>query len=59
MKKRTDYVPQLPPTLGINIEDYAMDNLCRTHHVNHLERACLESLIILLLCLPIGASKEK
>ena len=26
MKKRTNCVPQLPPTSGINIEDYAMDN---------------------------------
>ena len=26
MKKRTYYVPQLPPTSSINIEDYAMEN---------------------------------
>ena len=42
MKKMTDFVPQLPPTLGINIEDYAMDNLCRTHHANHSHRTCPE-----------------
>ena len=41
-KKRTDYAPQVPPTLGINIEDYAMDNFCRTHHANHSERTCPE-----------------
>ena len=42
MKKRTDSVPQLPPTSGINIEDYAMDNYCRTHHANHPERTCCD-----------------
>ena len=42
MKKRKNFVPQLPPTLGINIEDYAMDNFCHTHHVNHSERTCPE-----------------
>jgi len=42
MKKRTDSVPPIPPTLGINIEDYAMDNFYRTHHANHSERTCLE-----------------
>ena len=30
MKKRTDSAPQIPPTLGINIKDYAMENYCRT-----------------------------
>ena len=40
MKKMTYFVPQLPPTLGINIEDCAMDNFCHTHHVNHFERTC-------------------
>jgi hypothetical protein len=42
MKKRIDSTPPIPPTLGINIEDYAMDNFCRTHHVNDSERTCLE-----------------
>ena len=40
MKKRTYFFPQLPPTFGINIEDYAMDNLCHTHHANHSKRTC-------------------
>ena len=40
MKKRAYFVPQLPPTLGINIEDYAMDNFFRTRHVNHFVRTC-------------------
>ena len=38
MKKRTNTAPQIPPTSGINIKDYAMDNYCCTHHVNHFER---------------------
>jgi hypothetical protein len=38
MKKRTNSAPQTPPTSGINIENYAMDNFCRTHHANHSER---------------------
>lgn len=42
MKKRIDCVPQLPPTSGINTEDYVMDNFCRTHHANHSERTCPE-----------------
>ena len=42
MKKRTNYVPQIPPTSGINIEYYTMDNFCRTHHANHFERTCSE-----------------
>ena len=42
MKKRTDSAPPIPPTSGITIEDYAMDNFCCTHHANHSERTCLE-----------------
>ena len=40
MKKRTYFVPQLPPTSSINIEYYAMDNFYHTHHANHSERTC-------------------
>ena len=40
MKKKTYFVPQIPPILGINIEDYAIDNFCHTHHVNHSKRTC-------------------
>ena len=32
--------PQIPPTLGINLEDYVMDNFCHTHYVNHSEQTC-------------------
>jgi hypothetical protein len=42
MNKRTDFVPQIPPTSSINIEDYAMDNFCHTHHANHSKRTCPE-----------------
>ena len=42
MKKSTDSSPQLPPTSAINIEDYAMDNYCHTHHANHSKRTCPE-----------------
>ena len=40
MKKRTNFSPQIPPISSINIEDYAMDNYCRTHNANHSERTC-------------------
>ena len=40
LKKRTDFTPQIPPTSWINLEYYAMKNYCRTHHANHLARAC-------------------
>ena len=26
----------------MNIENYAMENYCRTHHANHSKRTCLE-----------------
>jgi hypothetical protein len=42
MKKRTNYTPQIPPTSGVNIEDYAMENYYHTHHANHFERTCPE-----------------
>ena len=42
IKKRTDYSPQIPPTSGINIENYAVENYCPTHHANHFERTCPE-----------------
>lgn len=43
-KKRTitDTSPQIPPTLGINLEEYAMDNFYHKHHANHSEKTCPE-----------------
>jgi hypothetical protein len=40
MKKKTNSAPQIPPTSGINIENYAMDNYYCTHHPKHYERTC-------------------
>lgn len=42
IKKRTYFAPQIPPTLGINIENYAMENYYHTHHANHSKRTCPE-----------------
>lgn len=39
-KRNTYYTPQIPPTLGIDLEDYAMEKYCRMHHENHSERTC-------------------
>ena len=33
---------QIPPTSGINLEDYAMDKFCHAHYANHAEKNCLE-----------------
>lgn len=54
LKKKTNAnsPPQTPPTLGINLEDYAMENYCHTHHANHSKRTCLKfinSFTIMLL----------
>lgn len=37
-----DTHPHVPPTLGVNLEDYAMANFCQTHHANHFEKKCHE-----------------
>ena len=39
-KKKTnmDSYPPIPPTSSINLEDYAMEIFCHTHHVNHSEK---------------------
>ena len=39
-KKNTSH--QIPPTSGINLEDYAMENFCRAHYANHSEKSCPE-----------------
>jgi hypothetical protein len=61
MKKSTDFVPQLPPTSGINIEDYAMDNFYRTHHMNHSKRTCPEFInsFTVMLTTPETPRKDK
>ena len=35
-KKNTSH--QIPPTSGINLEDYAKDNFCHAHYANHSEK---------------------
>ena len=42
VKKKTNKntSPQISPTFGINLEDYAMDNFCRPHYENYLEKNC-------------------
>ena len=35
LKKKIGFSPQILPTSGINLEDYAMENYCHTHHANH------------------------
>ena len=54
IKKRTitDTPPQIPPTSGINLEEYAMDNFFHTHHANHSDKTCplfINSLLEMLL----------
>ena len=62
MKKRTNFAPPIPPTSGINIEDYAMDNFCRTHHAIHSKRTCPEFInsltAMLILAKPPKKSKK-
>ena len=41
IKKKITY-PQIPPTSGINLEDYAMEKFCRAHYENHSEKSCPE-----------------
>ena len=42
MKTNKNTSPQIPPTSGINLEDYVMDNFCRAHYANHSEKSCPE-----------------
>ena len=44
VKKKTNKKtsPQIPPTFGISLEDYVMDNFCRAHYANHLDKTCPE-----------------
>ena len=44
LKKRTNTntSPQVPRSSSIDFENYVMDNFCRTHYENHLEKTCPE-----------------
>ena len=39
-KISTNTFHKVPPTLGINLEDYVMDNFCLTHCAYHFEKTC-------------------
>ena len=59
-KTNTDSTHQIPPTSGINLDDYAMENYCCTHHANHSERTCpkfIDSFIAMLL--PLQPPKKE
>ena len=50
---------QIPPTLGINLEDYAMDNFCHAHYANHSEKHCLEFMnLFKAMILPCECQEE-
>ena len=44
IKKKNNKItsPQIPPTFGINLEDFVMDNFCHAHYANHSNKNCLE-----------------
>ena len=62
LKKRisTNTSLKVLPTLGINLEDYAMDNFCRTHCAYHSKKTCPEFTYTLkeLLLPPESLEKE-
>ena len=58
----TNTSPQVPPTLDINLEDYAMDNFCLPHYANQLERTCpkfINSFKVMLLLQEPMKNNEK
>ena len=40
LSKNKNASHQIPPTSGINLEDYVMDNFWRAHYTNHSEKSC-------------------
>ena len=51
--------PQIHPTLGINMEDYAMDNFCHAHSTNHSEKTYPEFINLFKeMILPWGLKEE-
>jgi hypothetical protein len=49
VKKNTNRntFPQIHPTSGINLEDYAIDNFFRAHYANHSKKTCPEFMNLL------------
>ena len=39
-KTNTNTSLHIPPTLGINLEDYSMDSFFCNHHANHSKKRC-------------------
>ena len=59
-KISTDTSPKVPPTPGINLEDYGMDNFCCTHCAYHSEKTCPEFLYsFYALLLPLGTPEKE
>ena len=61
IKKKTNKSTslQIPLASGINLEDYAMDNFCRTHYANHSEKTCLEFVnLFKVMILPLETQEE-
>ena len=38
--------PQISPTSGISLEDYAMDNFCHAHYAKCSEKTCPKFMIL-------------
>jgi hypothetical protein len=56
-KKNTSH--QIPPTSGINLEDYEMDNFCCAHYTNHSEKSCSEFMnLFKVMILPQQCQKK-
>jgi hypothetical protein len=61
VKKKTNKntSPQIPPTSEIDLEDYAMDNFCRAHCENHLEKTCPKFInLFKAMILPLEPKEE-
>lgn len=61
MKKMTNKnnSHQIPPTSGINFEDYEMDNFCCAYYANHSEKNCLEFMnLFKVMILPRECQEE-
>ena len=58
-KTNKDTSSQIPPTSRINLEDYAMDNFCHAHYLNHLEKTCLEFINLFKAMILLGEPQEE
>jgi hypothetical protein len=51
--------PQIPPTSGINLEYYEMDNICHAHYANHSKKNCLEFMNLFKAMIPPWVLQEE